>query len=44
MNEYIIDRYNNTDFGTIPTDDFNLPNKQYSTTDNFTQYVLLLKI
>lgn len=35
MNEYIIDRYNNTDFGTIPTDDFNLPNKQYSTTDNF---------
>ena len=35
MNEYIIDRYNNTDFGTIPTDDFNLPNKQYSTTDKF---------
>ena len=35
LNEYIFDRYYNTDFSTVPTEDFNSPEKQYSIDDPF---------
>ena len=35
LNEYVFDRYYNTDFSTVPTDDFNSQERQYSIDDPF---------